>query len=76
MSAEILITTLIVAVTQLTKAVREKNWEAVVTILSAGVIGFLVGALHLLGSDPVSGILTGLAAVGVVTVAQKVGGIK
>ena len=74
MSAEILITTLIVAVTQLTKAIREKNWEAVVTILSAGIIGALVGVLHVAGIDPVAGLLYGLAAVGIVTVAQKAGG--
>ncbi len=75
-AAQILITTVIIAIVQLINFVKAKAWDSVVTIIAAGVVGGIVGLTHYAGVTVPSGILIGLGAVGVVTVGQAIGGSK
>jgi hypothetical protein len=68
------VTALVVAVVQVVKFVRAKDWESIVTVVSAILIGAIAGAFNIEGLTVVNGILAGIGAVGVVTVASKVGG--
>lgn len=70
----IFVTTIVIAITQLIKFIREKAWDSVVTLVSAGVVGGVAGAFGIEGLTVVTGILAGLAAAGIVTVASKLGG--
>ena len=63
----------IVAAVQAVKILAPKV-NGAITILVAAVLGALAGYQHLAGLDVVSGVVLGLSAVGVHTVATVVGG--
>lgn len=72
----IFVTTLVIAVTQLIKLIRKREWESTITLISAGLIGAGSGFLGIEGLDIISGTIVGLSAAGIVTVAEKVSGEK
>lgn len=76
MDQYLLITTLVIALVELGKRVEARDWRAVVTIIGAGVIGGIVGFLHVHGVTVENGIIVGLGASGFVTVATRFGGSK
>lgn len=71
-SPEILITTVVIAIVQLVNYVRSKEWSSVVTIIAAGIVGAGVGFFHFMGIDVATGILLGLGAVGIHTLASAI----
>lgn len=71
----IFIVTAVVAATELLRRVKISDWFAVATIVVAAGIGALAGALNAPGvADVWSGIIAGLGASGLVTVASRIGG--
>lgn len=72
----ILIVTLVIALVELIKRIKARDFETVAIILGAGIIGGVIGYLKLHGISIEDGILTGLSASGFVTVATRVGGAK
>jgi hypothetical protein len=73
MDTPILITTGVVAVTEFLKRVQSKDWQGTAVIIAAAIIGTLAGVYHLDGISITTGLLAGLAAVGIHTVAKQVG---
>lgn len=72
----ILLPTVIIAVVEFMKRLKESDWYGAGIILAAGIIGALVGQSHLEGLDLVTGIVSGLSAAGIVKTAQAIGGDK
>jgi len=70
----ILIVTLVIALVELARRVKARDWETVFIILGAGAIGGGIGYLKLHGISIEEGILTGLSASGFVNVAKRIGG--
>lgn len=71
----VFIVTAVVAATELLRRAKVSDWFAVATIVVAGLIGAVAGALDAPGvADVWSGIIIGLGASGLVTVASRVGG--
>lgn len=69
------IVTAVVAMTELLRRAKVSDWFAVATIVLSAVIGAVAGALGAPGvTDVWSGIVAGLGASGLVTVASRVGG--
>lgn len=68
-----LIALAVIAVTQFVSYVRVKNYDAALTIVVAGAVGTLAGAFNLETLTPLSGLIAGLSAVGIHTVAKKIG---
>jgi hypothetical protein len=69
------IVTSVVAATEVLRRAKVSDWFAVATIVVAGVIGAAAGALHAPGvADVWTGIIAGLGASGLVTVASRIGG--
>lgn len=64
----------VVAVVQAVKYAREGNWDSLLTIAIASILGILAGVAKIAGLDPLSGLYAALAAVGAVTTASKIGG--
>ena len=56
---------------ELVKRVYEKDWETVAIIIVAGLLGGLGGVYF--GIDFITGIVYGLAASGIITLAQNIG---
>ena len=65
---------IIVAVVQAVKLARKGEWNSLLTIGIAAVLGVLAGLAGIAGLTALTGLWVGLAAVGVVTVASKVAG--
>lgn len=67
----------VVALVQLVKCVRVKDWDSVVTILSGAILGALVGIfdtrIGVVDISVAQGIMVGLGAVGGHTVARQIG---
>jgi hypothetical protein len=72
----LLITTLVVALVELVKRIEQKDYRTVIIILGAGLIGAIIGYLHLHGISVEDGVLAGFSASGFVTVASRIGGMK
>lgn len=68
----VFITTIIVALVELGKRLRDKDYMGALTIVGAAVVGGVCGALGIEVQTVEDGILAGLSASGVVTVAQKI----
>jgi uncharacterized membrane protein len=68
----IFVVLVVVAVTQLIKFVRAKDWDSVITIVSAAIVGAVAGLAEIDGLTVVTGLMAGLTASGLVTVAEKV----
>ena len=68
----ILVTTMVVALTEAIKAASERNWRTVAIIAGSAVIGAACGFLGVEGLSVVQGIVVGLGASGVVTVAKRI----
>ena len=62
---------MVAGVVELIKRVTDKDWQAVATILGAGIAGALVGLA--LAINPLAGAVIGLASSGYITLAQNVG---
>jgi len=62
----------IIAVTELVKRVRAKDWNGASTIVVAAIVGVAAGFLGVKGLDPAAGALAGLEAVGIVKTAQTI----
>lgn len=69
--ATAVLTGLVAGVVELVKRAFKQDWQAVVTIILAGLVGGL-GALYM-GTDFLAGIVFGFAASGFVTIAQNIG---
>jgi uncharacterized membrane-anchored protein YjiN (DUF445 family) len=74
MQTSLFVTSVVIAIVQIIKFVKDKAWDSVVTIISAMIVGALAGFFGIEGLTIPMGILIGLSAVGVVTVAQGIGG--
>jgi hypothetical protein len=68
----ILITTMVVGLVELVKRLFDRDYRGAIIILGATVIGALCGYFNVEVQGVVQGIVVGLGAAGVVTVAQKV----
>jgi hypothetical protein len=68
----VLLTTMVVALTEAIKAAADSNWRTVVIIGGAAAVGALCGFFGVEGLDVAQGIVVGLGAAGVVTVAKRV----
>jgi hypothetical protein len=68
----LLVTTMVVALTEAVKAAADRNWRTVVIIVGAAGIGALCGFFGVEGLSVAQGIVVGLGASGVVTVAKRV----
>lgn len=68
----ILVTTMVVALTEAVKAAADRNWRTVVIIVGAALIGAACGFLGIEGLGVAQGIVVGLGASGIVTVAKRV----
>ena len=69
------IVTAVVAATEFLRRVNVKDWFGAMTIVLSAVIGGLAGYFHLAGTANFeAGLLLGLGASGLVTVANRVGG--
>jgi hypothetical protein len=69
-----IVTALVIAVVQVVKYIKAKDWESLLTIASAVVVGVIAGLLGIEGLNTVTGAIAGFTAVGAVTVASKIGG--
>lgn len=63
---------MVVALTEAVKAAADRNWRTVVIIVGAAGIGALCGFFGVEGLSVAQGIVVGLGASGVVTVAKRV----
>jgi len=61
----------IVGATQALKVAFPEQFQGIVVIITAIVLGLLAGFGHLLGLDPIGGVFYGLAAVAAHTLATK-----
>ena len=69
----IIVTTMIIGIVELLKRIKLSDWLAVATIVLAALVGGLAGYFGVEGLTVATGIVTGLAASGLVTVATRVG---
>lgn len=69
----ILVTAMVVGVVELIRRIEQKDWYAALTILASAVVGALCGVFSVEGITVVTGIVVGLAASGLVTVAKGIG---
>jgi hypothetical protein len=60
--------------TQLVKSLFDRDYRTCIIILGSASIGAFAGFLNIQGIDVPTGIVVGLAASGVVTIAQAIGG--
>ena len=68
----VLITTMVVGLVEFVKRLWDRDYRGAIIILGAAVIGGLCGYFSVEVSGVVPGVVVGLGAAGVVTVAQKV----
>lgn len=74
---EILFITIAVAgFTQLVKSLFDGDYRSATIITGSAVIGGVAGFFHVQGIDVVTGIMAGLSASGLITVAKANGGQK
>ena len=66
----------IVAVVQAVKFARKGEWDSLITIVIATVLGLLAGLVGIADLTWLTGIYASLAAVGVVTTVSKIGGTQ
>jgi len=64
---------MIIGIVELLKRIKLSDWLAVATIVLAALVGGLAGYFGVEGLTVATGIVTGLAASGLVTVATRVG---
>jgi len=64
---------MIIGIVELLKRIKLSDWFAVATIVLAALVGGLAGYFGVEGLTVATGIVTGLAASGLVTVATRVG---
>lgn len=64
----------VVGFTQLVKSAFDRDYRTCVIIIGAAIIGALAGFFQVDGVSVASGIVLGLTAAGVVTIAQAAGG--
>jgi membrane protease YdiL (CAAX protease family) len=70
---ELVLIPTVIAVVELLRRLQARDWFASLTIVAAGLIGLLFGALHAPGVvDAWSGLVGGLAASGVVTALTRI----
>jgi hypothetical protein len=72
MTESIFVSAAVVAVVQLLKLLKDKNWVGALTIVAAAAIGVFAGWLGLDDLTVTGGFIAGLAASGVYTVASVV----
>lgn len=71
---ELVLIPAVVAFVELLRRAQESDWFAVVTIIGSGTIGVLLGLFGAPGVENAwTGLTSGLAASGVVTIASKLG---
>ena len=74
--ATVFIGLVIIALTDLYRYIRDKNWQSAFTIGVAALIGLLVGLIDtqigIANITVAQGILDGLSAAGIVTIAKRV----
>lgn len=63
---------MVVALTEAIKAAADRNWRTVVIIVGSAGVGALCGVFGVEGLSVAQGIVIGLGASGVVTVAKRV----
>lgn len=65
--------TAVAGVVELLRRLQVRDYFAAITIVAAAGVGALAGVFNVEGLDVATGIVTGLSASGIVTVASKVG---
>lgn len=68
----LLVTAMVVGVVEFIRRIQLKDFYAAITILASAGVGALAGLMAIQGIDVATGIVVGLAASGLVTVASKV----
>ena len=68
----VLVTAMAVGAVEFIKRLFDRDFRAAIIILVSALVGGLSGFLGIEGLNVVTGIVVGLAASGIVTVAQKV----
>jgi uncharacterized membrane protein HdeD (DUF308 family) len=63
---------LIAGVVELITRIRARDYWTTITIISAGVVGGLLGISHFFVADPITGIAFGLSASGLITIVGSV----
>lgn len=70
----VLVTTMIVALTELLKRIEAKDYRGAALIVLAGVIGAVAGYFHVESLTVETGIVAGLGAAGIYQIANVVRG--
>lgn len=66
----------VAGVTELVKALFDKNYRTAAIIAVSAVVGAAAGAVAIDGLNAATGLMAGLSASGLVTIANKFGGTK
>ena len=74
MAESLFVTVAVVGATELFKRLRDRDYLGSLTIIAAALIGVLAGVYNVDGLSVSSGLIVGLTASGVYSVASKVGG--
>lgn len=69
----VFIATVVIAITELLRRFESRDYRGVATICAAAIVGLIAGFLAIEGLDPISGLLAGLSAAGIVRGLQAVG---
>jgi hypothetical protein len=73
MDSNIFVVTSVIAVTELLKRIEAKDFRGAIVIVVAALIGVFSGYLGIENLTPVSGLMVGLGAAGIMRVGQAVG---
>lgn len=68
----VLVTTMVVGLVELVKALFDRNYRTAVIIVGAAAVGALCGWFHVESLDVPTGIVIGISASGVVSLAKKI----
>lgn len=74
MVESLFVTTVVIAIVEFLHRLNNRDWEGAIIIVLAALVGGISGFFHIEGLVIQSGILAGLAAAGVVKVAQSFAG--
>jgi hypothetical protein len=70
----VFVSMVVVAMVELLRRLQARDYIDALTIVGAGIIGAVAGYFHIDGLTVTNGILAGLSASGIVTIAKAMGG--
>ncbi len=73
MGESVFVVTSVIAVTELLKRLEARDFRGALVIVVAAIIGVLSGFIGIENMTPVSGLMVGLGAAGIMRVGQAVG---